>query len=178
MSTCSTRTEDPARALWRARLTAPTPIPPHEFDPPPEPPEEILPDGCDPDLPLGDIAHKANTSFESLALWLARPDIAARLDAIESMIRRRLRLSALASANSVLVACTTVMERFSRAPDRGPEDYKDPTTHAIHTRNAANALMAARIHLYTLKLLTQPPRSPKPTTPTPNPVPNPAPTPT
>ncbi|HMN42740.1 MAG TPA: hypothetical protein PKE29_18010, partial [Phycisphaerales bacterium] len=138
-------TSDPARQAWRDRLANPEPIPAHEFEPPPPIAEQILSDAANHTIHLADIAAKAHTSIETLCLWLARPDIAARSDAIEAVVRRRARLAALNTIPEIIEVCATIMERYRRAPDRGPEDYKDPRTHAVQIRNAANALMAARI---------------------------------
>ncbi|MFN9974509.1 MAG: hypothetical protein ACK58T_31920, partial [Phycisphaerae bacterium] len=44
------------------------------------------------DLTLRDIADKYETTLESLTLWLARPDIAHRLHALESACAARARL--------------------------------------------------------------------------------------
>src|SRR4051812_44117248 len=52
----------------------------------------ILADLHPPHCTLGDIAARADTSVEALNLWLSKPDIAERLDNIESIFARRARL--------------------------------------------------------------------------------------
>lgn len=176
MSTTTTSSDEALR-LWREKLQSPKPIPAFEFDPPPVITERILSDLNSSELSFAQVAERANTSTQTLAIWLARPDIAPQMDAMESMLRRRARLSVINHVDAITDTCATVMERFCRAPDRGIGDRPDTASHAVCTRNASNALMATRIMLHMARFLDGDPRAPRREAPRPAPKPRPSPEP-
>ncbi len=129
------------------------------FNPPPAIAEQIISDAGNHTISLHTIAARARTTVEALRLWLSRPEVAQRLDALEATVRRRTRIGILSELGNVTETCATVMERYYRSPDRGPSDDHDPRTHAVHVQNAANALMAARVLLYMQRAVADPPRA-------------------
>jgi hypothetical protein len=143
--------------------------------------EQILTDASNPRISLHIIAEKAHTTIEALQAWLARPEIAERLDNIISSIRQRSRLKITHELDNITEACATILERFNRAPDRGSTEDRRPDTElrasSIITRNASNALMASRVMLALAKYLDGPPKSqrraPSHSDPLPTPTPNP-----
>jgi hypothetical protein len=136
--------------------------------------EQILTDASNPRVPLHIIAAKAQTTIEALQAWLARPEIAERLDNILLSIRQRSKLKIAHELDNITEACATILERFNRAPDRGATDDRRPDTElrasSIITRNASNALMASRVLLALARYLDGPPRAshPAPTPSNPN----------
>jgi hypothetical protein len=143
--------------------------------------EQILTDASNPRVSLHIIAEKAHTTIEALQAWLARPEIAERLDNIIQSIRQRSRLKITCELDNITEACATILERFHRAPDRGATEDRRPDTELrashIITRNASNALMASRVMLALAKYLDGPPkpqrRAPAHSDPLPTPNPNP-----
>jgi hypothetical protein len=143
--------------------------------------EQILTDASNPRVPLHTIAEKARTTIEALQAWLARPEVAERLDTIIASIRQRSRLKLTYELDNITEACATILKRFHRAPDRGSTEDRRPDTElrasSIITRNASNALMASRVMLALAHYLERPPRSHRrasaPSDPLPTPNPNP-----
>jgi hypothetical protein len=143
--------------------------------------EQILTDASNPRISLHIIAEKAHTTIEALQAWLAKPEIAERLDNILLSIRQRSRLKITHELDNITEACATILERFNRAPDRGSTEDRRPDTElrasSIITRNASNALMASRVMLALAKYLDGPPKSqrraPSHSDPLPTPNPNP-----
>lgn len=64
------------------------------FSPDPDTADSLIDQLGSPDITLSDVAEMNNVSIEALTLWMIRPDIARRLNNIESAILRRTRLIA------------------------------------------------------------------------------------
>ncbi|MBX3359452.1 MAG: hypothetical protein KF745_13615 [Phycisphaeraceae bacterium] len=80
---------------------------PSSFNPSPDLAAKILDSVTDPTLTLRDVADLHNTTVEALVLWFAEPEIAERLDQIESTIARRTRIV----ASNFLPAATIALGR-------------------------------------------------------------------
>jgi hypothetical protein len=80
------------------------------FAPPESAIAAILGDLADPDLSLRDVAEANNTTLDALALFLARPDMAERLEAIESLAARRARLIATLSLDKLAATLARIIE--------------------------------------------------------------------
>lgn len=152
------------------------------FNPPEVIVSKILTDLCRPDASLQDIAERANTTLESLALWMTRPDISARLDSYEAAIARHVRLGILACVPCMIDAGARILREYHEAES----DIHGPAMKTVMTscRNRQTALDAQKLLLRLYK--TFQPASLKgasrvgercihanPTTPTRPPVPSP-----
>jgi hypothetical protein len=145
------------------------------LDPPPHPtratvkplifePDEamqacIFQDFHSPHCSLPAIAERCGTSVEALGIWLARPEVAARLDAIESMYARRARLQIADATGNIILAANQVIHNYTKA--ESTLFFKDDNlrAHAVLTRKAANAMTASKVLLYLAKhFSTTPPR--------------------
>jgi len=84
------------------------------FSPSPEIATAILQDLADPFKSLGSIAQARGTTLEGLTLWMQRPSIARRLDALESASTRRSRLQASAYLPLCVDALARAITGFSR----------------------------------------------------------------
>ncbi|MBX3358801.1 MAG: hypothetical protein KF745_10255 [Phycisphaeraceae bacterium] len=82
-------------------------LPLPDFNPPPELASRILDSVTDPTITLRDVAELHDTTVEALVVWFARPEIAERLDQIESAIARRTRIV----ASNFLPSVTTTLGR-------------------------------------------------------------------
>lgn len=102
------------------------------FAPDPLVADRVLDALADPDITLRDVAEQFDTSIEALTLWMARPDIAARIAAIQAAAVTRVRLIAtnfLASAVSTLLSVIDdYREHISRQPVR-PTDAHAVAEH-------------------------------------------------
>ncbi len=182
MSVTSSSTIDPALQRWRDRVKDRTLIPSLEFDPPPAIAEQIISGIADPDESIGSVAAKAHTSIEALTLWLTKPDIAARLDAMESVIARKARLDVASYTGAIVHACSTAIKYYAEAMNHRHVADHDHRGHDILVREASNALLASRILLHLRKHYAEasprPPRqSPAPLPSSPSPAPAHTPTP-
>lgn len=97
------------------------------FAPDPLVADRVLDALADPDITLRDVAEQFDTSIEALTLWMARPDIAARIAAIQAAAVTRVRLIAtnfLASAVSTLLSVIDdYREHISRQPVRPTDSH-------------------------------------------------------
>lgn len=97
------------------------------FAPDPLVADRVLDALADPDITLRDVANSFDTSIEALTLWMARPDIAARIAAIQAAAVTRVRLIAtnfLASAVSTLLSVIDdYREHISRQPVRPTDSH-------------------------------------------------------
>jgi hypothetical protein len=151
------------------------------LDPPPHPtratvkplifePDEamqacIFQDFHSPHCSLPAIAERCKTSVEALGIWLARPEVAARLDAIESMYARRARLQIADATGNIILAANQVIHNYTKA--ESTLFFKDDNlrAHAVLTRKAANAMTASKVLLYLARhFSTTPPRHSIPNT--------------
>lgn len=106
------------------------------FDPPEEITTQILSDLAHSDCSMIDISRRAHTTLESLTRWMSRPDISARLEAIEATYTRRARLN--------IAACTPIM---IEAAARIIRDYQNNESNFGSSNNPA--------HLATLRTTRQ-----------------------
>lgn len=97
----------PSDPLRLSSQPAASPPSPPFFDPAPEIAAAILHDLADPFQSLHSIAKARATTLEGLTLWMQRPEIARRLDALESAFTRRSRLQ----AGSYLPLCIDAIAR-------------------------------------------------------------------
>jgi hypothetical protein len=84
------------------------------FNPPPDIASAILQDLADPFKSFGSIAQSRGTTIEGLTLWMQRPSIARRLDALESASTRRSRLQASGYLPLCVDALARAITGFSR----------------------------------------------------------------
>ncbi|MBL8885598.1 MAG: hypothetical protein JNK16_02975, partial [Phycisphaerales bacterium] len=91
------------------------------FNPSPTDAAQIIDDLADPYSTFASIAKAHNTTLEGLTLWMQRPDIAGRLDAVESASTRRNRLL----ATNHLPICIDALSRAVNA-----SAYED--THTVY----------------------------------------------
>ena len=169
----SIESEAPAPPRRSAR---PPLIPLEAFDPAPHIAEQILSNIASPDYTIALVAQRANTSIESLTLWLTRPDIAARLDAIESVYSRKARLDVATHTGAIIHACHMVIGFYTEAANHVHIHDHDHRGHEIATRKASNALLASRILIH-LGKHHSPRSTPRPSAPNPSPNPDPNPNP-
>ena len=169
----SIESEAPAPPRRSAR---PPLIPLEAFDPAPHIAEQILSNIASPDYTIALVAQRANTSIESLTLWLTRPDIAARLDAIESVYSRKARLDVATHTGAIIHACHMVIGFYTEAANHVHIHDHDHRGHEIATRKASNALLASRILIH-LGKHHSPRSTPRPSAPNPSPNPDPDPNP-
>ncbi len=167
---------------WNERLKDRTPIPALDFDPPDYIAEQLLSDLAEGESSLSILAQKAHTTVEAITLWLTRPDIDARLNAMESIFARRARLQVANYTGGILTACCGVIDNYNNAESRmlfRPGDLKG---HVVLARLGSNALLASRIMLHLARHYSgASPKTrgqPSPTTPAPSSGPAPAQTPT
>ncbi len=66
-----------------------------------------------PTLSLREIAETFNTTTESLALWMALPEITARLSYTDSITTWRTRLLAQQSLIKVVATCSKILDEFN-----------------------------------------------------------------
>ncbi len=87
------------------------------------------------DLTFREIAEQFNTTAEALAAWISRPDIADRLDTIESAGCRRTRLVATNCLPPVVEVVARIITEFAAAERRRPAIPNNPTNlHALELR--------------------------------------------
>ncbi len=115
------------------------------FNPPEAIASKILTDLCRPDCSLQDIAERANTTLESLTLWMTRPDISARLDGFEAAIARHARLGILACVPCMIDASARILREYQEAES----DIHGPAMKTVTTscRNRQTALDAQKLLL-------------------------------
>ena len=89
----------------------------------------------DPDLTLADAAHRHNTTLAALTLWMAQPEIAARLDALESAFARKTRLGV---ADALPGVASTLVEIVRDTLDELTHIPKNPhSTRSLEQRSRA-----------------------------------------
>ncbi len=77
--------------------------------------DQIIDRLADPGCPLTHVAAHAETSIEILSAWMLRPEIAARIDALESATARRARLLAVGQIHLAARTAAQVLEAQRRA---------------------------------------------------------------
>jgi hypothetical protein len=154
-------------------LDSPAPLPPSSpapllFNPTDQTAASIIDDFAAQDLTLRGIADNYSTTLESLTLWLARPDIAQRIHALESACATRARLvvanNLAAIANKLLHLLTESKldhESIHRVPAATHHAFAARMQSRESARKTANLLL--RIARYTPINTTIPP-TPSPNT--------------
>ncbi|MBX3356866.1 MAG: hypothetical protein KF745_00410 [Phycisphaeraceae bacterium] len=154
---------------------------PSSFNPSPDLAAKILDSVTDPTLTLRDVADLHHTSVEALVLWFAEPEIAERLDHIESTIARRTRIV----ASNFLPAATIALGRSidehnsdeSHFPVRpGDQRGLELRRRSRETARRATALLlrlanftpGPRRYIYTPRPTPAPSSTPIPTSPAPS----------
>ncbi len=130
-------------------------IPPLSFDPPEQVIKRIVSDLGNAEISLSEIARAAGTDLESLSIFLARPEISARVDAVESTFARRCRFNLANRSAAIMNACSGVIDNFNYANSHLTFRDNDLKGHALLTRNATNALLAGRMLIHLAKHFTQ-----------------------
>ncbi len=128
------------------------------FDPPPEVAARVVEDLGNCFLSINDIAQSNQTSPDALSLWLARPDIAARLDAMESAAARHVRLAAVSQLPHAAVALGLAMQNYTFQATKGTFAPNSPAAQE-HRRESHNVRRAAWL-LY--RLVNHYPGAPRP----------------
>ncbi len=115
-----------------------------DFDPGEQQAADILEQLVSPHCSLSSLAAAHGTSFQALTLWLTRPDIAARIDAVENVCARRVRVVAV----NHLSHCVEVTSRILKYADWEESHVVYPPNSAKHNeqrrRTRETALRAAR----------------------------------
>ncbi|MFA6046351.1 MAG: hypothetical protein WC718_15310 [Phycisphaerales bacterium] len=96
-----------------------------------------------PDNTLRDVAADFSTTLEALTLWMTRPDIAARLDAIQSAVTRRTRLMATNFLPGVVRLLNSIIDHYHEDEhEREPQPLApEPRRHRENARKAAALLI-------------------------------------
>lgn len=95
---------------------APDKSPPSQlpgFAPTPEQTRQILHELDDPAASIYGLANRYKTDQESFCLWLARPEIAERVNVLESTVARRNRYVASNAFNAAVQAATRILYEFN-----------------------------------------------------------------
>ena len=126
----------------------------------------------DPEHSLASVAERHNTSIQALTLWMQQPEIAARLDALESAFARMLRIQVADALPSVV---NTLVEIVRDTLDELAHIPKNPhSVRALEQRSRARETGRKAAHLLVrlARFSGGPPRSPRPksTLPTPSPT--------
>lgn len=90
------------------------PVPTPAFHP--SDPNILLAALADPTRALADIAATHNTTLHALALWLTRPDIAARLDDLDALSARRTRSTATSALAAAAATLHAILQDFLTRP--------------------------------------------------------------
>lgn len=89
------------------------------FAPTPEQTRQILHELDDPAASVYDLANRYKTDQESFCLWLARPEIAERVNVLESTVARRNRYVASNAFNAAVHAATRILYEFNYPSESG-----------------------------------------------------------
>lgn len=127
----------------------------------------------DPDHTLASIAQRHNTSLHALTQWMARPEIAARLDAFEGAFARAVRLQVAdhlpAVASALVEVVRDAQEELAHIP-QNPHSVR----HLEQRTRARESCRKTGLLLIRLARFTggpAPAPRPKPTLPAPTPTP-------
>lgn len=85
------------------------------FDPPPEIANQIFSALLNPYFSFANTASEHNTTLEALSAWLARPDIAERIDNLTGALASRLRLITVDRLHHAVDACTIILQEYKDA---------------------------------------------------------------
>ena len=117
------------------------------FNPPEEITAKIIHDLARPEASMMDIAERASTTIEALTLWMSRPDISARLDAIESAYARHVRLNIAACTPAIIDATARIITEYHHNESDFPRRTSDPKAFSLACRAREIALDACKILL-------------------------------
>ncbi|MCC6951695.1 MAG: hypothetical protein IT433_09645 [Phycisphaerales bacterium] len=92
---------------------------------------------------LAGLAEEYNTTLESLTLWMTRPDVAERLDALQSACAARVRLVAANFLPLAVETLRSVLADFRELHCNALCDTSSPRAMATRARAAENARRAA-----------------------------------
>src|SRR5690349_17441361 len=135
-----------------------TPAIPTPFSLPEAAISRILSDLGRPDYTFRDIAEMHGTNADALTIWLTRPDIEARLAAIESAIARRTRLIATNYLPSAVKTVTRILDEYNDEESHRPIDPRIPQHGELRRRSRETARRAASLLLRLAKFHQSPPR--------------------
>ncbi len=130
------------------------------FDPPEEITAKIIHDLARPEASMMDIAERASTTIEALTLWMSRPDISARLDAIESAYARHVRLNIASCTPAIIDATARIITEYHHNESDFPRRTSDPKAFSLACRAREIALDACKILLKLKREHTPPMRAP------------------
>ena len=146
------------------------------FTPPAHQIDEIIDALGSPDNTLREVANEYQTTLEAITLWMTRPDIARRLDNIQSAVARRTRLI----ATNFLPGVTRLLNSIINQHLADEYEHEPQPLTAEPRRHRENARKAGLLLFRLAKFVESPARDhpdrpPQPTSPS-RPSPNPPPT--
>lgn len=113
---------------------------------------------------LSDIAAEAGVSLPALTLWLSQPEIAARLDAIEALAARRVRLVATEALPLVVQTLTTILKDYVSTSGGGDKAAPSAPASPDHAHRRDETARKAAALLARLSRFTPGPTRPRATT--------------
>ncbi len=138
-----------------------------DFDPTPDQAADIIQQLVSPHESFSSIAERHQISVESLTLWATRPEIVARIDAIESVCARRVRVVSVNHLPACIEAMSRVVSQFNWDDGHILYPYDSVRHNEQKRRNRETAVRATRA-LLTLAHFAPGPRAPtSPPSPTP-----------
>ncbi|MBX3358356.1 MAG: hypothetical protein KF745_08005 [Phycisphaeraceae bacterium] len=117
------------------------------FNPSPDLAAKILDSVTDPTLTLRDVADLHHTTVEALVLWFAEPEIAERLDHIESTIARRTRIVAFNFLPAATIALGRSIDEHNADEAHFPVRSGDQRGLELRRRSRETARRAAALLL-------------------------------
>lgn len=130
------------------------------FSPPESAVPAILCDLGSPDITFRDVAHMHGATADTLTAWVTRPDIEARLAAIESAIARRARLIATNYLPSAVRTVTRILDEYNDEESRAAADPGSPRHGELRRRSRETARRAASLLLRLARFAPLPPPAP------------------
>ncbi|MBX3358725.1 MAG: hypothetical protein KF745_09875 [Phycisphaeraceae bacterium] len=145
------------------------------FNPSPDLAAKILDSVTDPTLTLRDVADLHHTTVEALVLWFAEPEIAERLDHIESTIARRTRIVASNFLPAATIALGRSIDEHNADEAHFPVRPGDQRGFELRRRSRETARRAAALLLRLANFTPGPRRYSYSTRPVPTPPSTPTP---
>lgn len=122
------------------------------FNPDPEATDRVLHDLSQPNLSLLEVAEAHETSVQALTLFMARPDIAERLDTIDSAVSRRARHIAANHLGFGARTLATILEEYTdealNTPVAPNTAAREQRRHARETARKAVSLLLRIAHYH------------------------------
>ncbi|MBN8599163.1 MAG: hypothetical protein J0L78_15935 [Planctomycetes bacterium] len=120
--------------------------PPHTgYDPPPEIAQAVIDDLVDSFKSFHAIATDRGTTIEGLALWMQRPDIARRLDAVQSASARRSCIMASAYLPSCVYAVGSAVTTLSNEIIRASSEPSTPIQQEQYRKGRETLIRLTRV---------------------------------